>query len=147
MCKNTLEESRTPTRNNFESKFNLFSFQSIMIANAQGCWNISSDFIWPDNSVSAVLQRTNKYNYGCYSHKFKHRWNCLVTTYEKICCCFFEGGLVFIRTKVNWDSFLLKASCFFKWQLHEFPKGGREGEGKWCVAKYGDPYSEFVLCI
>ncbi len=19
--------------------------------------------------------------------------------------------------------------------------------GKWCVAKYGDPYSEFVLCI
>ncbi len=20
-------------------------------------------------------------------------------------------------------------------------------EGKWCVAKYGDPYSEFVLCI
>ncbi len=26
-------------------------------------------------------------------------------------------------------------------------EGGREGEGKWCVAKYGDPYSEFVLCI
>ncbi len=25
----------------------------------------------------------------------------------------------------------------------------RKGEkkGKWCVAKYGDPYSEFVLCI
>ncbi len=21
-------------------------------------------------------------------------------------------------------------------------EGGREGEGKWCVAKYGDPYSE-----
>ncbi len=21
------------------------------------------------------------------------------------------------------------------------------GKGKWCVAKYGDPYSEFVLCI
>ncbi len=24
---------------------------------------------------------------------------------------------------------------------------GKEREGKWCVAKYGDPYSEFVLCI
>ncbi len=24
---------------------------------------------------------------------------------------------------------------------------GKGGEGKWCVAKYGDPYSEFVLCI
>ncbi len=22
-----------------------------------------------------------------------------------------------------------------------------KGKGKWCVAKYGDPYSEFVLCI
>ncbi len=22
-----------------------------------------------------------------------------------------------------------------------------EGKGKWCVAKYGDPYLEFVLCI
>ncbi len=22
-----------------------------------------------------------------------------------------------------------------------------KGSGKWCVAKYGDPYSEFVLCI
>ncbi len=21
------------------------------------------------------------------------------------------------------------------------------GGGKWCVAKYGDPYLEFVLCI
>ncbi len=28
------------------------------------------------------------------------------------------------------------------WQLRE-----RGGKGKWCVAKYGDPYSEFVLCI
>ncbi len=26
-----------------------------------------------------------------------------------------------------------------------FKKG--KGKGKWCVAKYGDPYSEFVLCI
>ncbi len=25
--------------------------------------------------------------------------------------------------------------------------GEGEGKGKWCVAKYGDPYSEFVLCI
>ncbi len=24
---------------------------------------------------------------------------------------------------------------------------GKGGKGKWCVAKYGDPYSEFVLCI
>ncbi len=23
----------------------------------------------------------------------------------------------------------------------------RKRKGKWCVAKYGDPYSEFVLCI
>ncbi len=23
----------------------------------------------------------------------------------------------------------------------------KKGKGKWCVAKYGDPYSEFVLCI
>ncbi len=22
-----------------------------------------------------------------------------------------------------------------------------KGKGKWCLAKYGDPYSEFVLCI
>ncbi len=28
---------------------------------------------------------------------------------------------------------------------HLVPIMGREG--KWCVAKYGDPYSEFVLCI
>ncbi len=29
------------------------------------------------------------------------------------------------------------------------PEGERKGKGKgkWCVAKYGDPYSEFVLCI
>ncbi len=26
-------------------------------------------------------------------------------------------------------------------------KKGKKGKGKWCVAKYGDPYSEFVLCI
>ncbi len=25
--------------------------------------------------------------------------------------------------------------------------GKGKGKGKWCVAKYGDPYSEFVLCI
>ncbi len=24
---------------------------------------------------------------------------------------------------------------------------GKGERGKWCVAKYGDPYSEFVLCI
>ncbi len=29
------------------------------------------------------------------------------------------------------------------------PEGERKGKGKgkWCVAKYGDPYLEFVLCI
>ncbi len=24
---------------------------------------------------------------------------------------------------------------------------GKERKVKWCVAKYGDPYLEFVLCI
>ncbi len=31
--------------------------------------------------------------------------------------------------------------------LQGFIGGQGKGKGKWCVAKYGDPYSEFVLCI
>ncbi len=40
--------------------------------------------------------------------------------------------------------------CYFTFYIiYSFTTvlGKGKGKGKWCVAKYGDPYSEFVLCI
>ncbi len=50
---------------------------------------------------------------------------------------------------ILWQTWALFETFLFFWISIGEGGGGRERKekGKWCVAKYGDPYLEFVLCI
>ncbi len=40
-----------------------------------------------------------------------------------------------------------KMDVLESWSLSDVKMGRGSPIVKWCLAKYGDPYSEFVLCI
>ncbi len=63
-------------------------------------------------------------------------------------------GYDIVIAAVNFSVWNIKAISHSKqaqayWSAGRPYTSGKEGRkgGKWCVAKYGDPYSEFVLCI
>ncbi len=63
--------------------------------------------------------------------------NCNLQLWELSCIC------NLISEKYDFVSIWLYIPDYLILHLQHFPKR----EGKWCVAKYGDPYLEFVLCI